>query len=307
MSFIEKLQAKWDEGKFVCVGLDTDQGRLPRFWDASFKDKSSIQFLFNREIIGATHDLVCSYKPNSSFYEALGADGIESLMRSCRHIKEVAPEVPVILDVKRADIGNTNQGYAKFAFDICGADAITVHPYLGMEAMEPFLERADKGVIVLCRTSNPGAGEFQDLPLNIPEEAIPYSLRNMYPPGPVVSVNLHEWVAMRVAHSWNYNGNCGLVVGATYPQELARVRRIVDDMPILIPGIGAQGGDLEATVTAGQNSQGQGFIINSSRGVIFASDGPDFAEAARAETQKLSQQIKTFTTSQPGVSAWVDN
>ncbi len=190
-------------------------------------------------------------------------------------IHTVAPDVPVILDAKDMDIGNTNTGYVRMAFEYCQADAITINPYLGMEAAQPFLDQKDKGIIVLCRTSNKGSGEFQDLLIKS-------------------DMPLYQYVASRVAKYWNKNGNCALVVGATYPNELAQVRRIVGDMPILIPGIGVQGGDVEATVKAGRDSRGQGMIINASRSIIFASNGPDFAEAARRETLKLHNLINQY-------------
>lgn len=275
--FIEMLENKWNEGKFVCVGLDSDFAKLPkRLKDENEGDTANAIFEFNKQIVDATLDLVCSYKPNCAFYEAYGQSGLLALTDTIWYIKDVAPNVPVILDAKRADIGNTNDGYVRFAFDECRADAITVHPYLGREAMKPFLERKDKGVIVLARTSNPGAGEFQDFGND---------------------VKLYERVAQNVSDEWNYNGNCGLVVGATYPEELKRVRSLAPSMPILIPGIGAQGGDLEATITNGRDSKNQGMIINSSRGIIFASNGEDFAEAARRETEKLHNQIGGVLTS----------
>ena len=226
---------------------------------------------FNRKIIDATKDVVCAYKPNTAFYEKYGIPGLSALYETIAYIHEVAPDVPVILDAKRADIGNTNADYAEAAFEYLRADAITVHPYLGAEALAPFLDRANKGIIVLCRTSNPGAGEFQDLPVN--------------------GEPLYRFVAHRVSSEWNKNGNCALVVGATYPDELREVRGLVGDMPILIPGIGTQGGDLEKTVSAGKDSRGKGMIVNSSRGIIFASPGDDFADAARHETVKLHNSI----------------
>ena len=234
---------------------------------------------FNRAIVDATKDIAGSYKLNSSFYEAHGAEGLAALHRTITDIRNIAPDVPVILDAKRGDIGNTNNGYVQMAFDYLNVDAITVPPYLGGESLQPFLARPEKGIIVLCRTSNLGAGEFQDL------EVSAYWENTAHP------MKLYEYIALRVSNDWNENGNCGLVVGATYPEELASVRRIVGDMPILIPGIGAQGGDLEKTVQAGKNTRGQGMIINSSRGIIFASNGPDFAEAARRETLKLHEAI----------------
>lgn len=286
-TFMDMIRAKWDEGKFVCVGLDSSESKLPAsqfllLWQDGYNGDRP-QFAFNRAIVDATKDLVLAYKPNLAFYRGSYGKGV--LRDTIAYILEKAPDVPVILDAKQADIGNTNDGYVEEDFGWYGAHAVTVHPYLGMEAMKPYLDRADKGIIVLCRTSNPGSGEFQDLPVK----------RTGHPDAPNDHIEyaqpLYQIVASNVATSWNYNGNCQLVVGATYPEELAQVRKIVGDLPILIPGIGAQGGDLEATVKAGRDSQGQGMIINSSRGIIFASNGADFAEAARTETLKLHEAI----------------
>ena len=221
------------------------------------------------------------------------------MIKTILHIRTTAPEIPVILDAKRADIGNTNKGYVQAAFEYFGVDAITVHPFLGKEALQPFLGQKDKGIFVLCRTSNPGAGEFQDLVVETSIETdegrialgkVPQIFREqsgMNPP-------LWAYVAASVAQNWNEHGNCGLVVGATYPEELSIVRRIIGDLPILIPGIGTQGDDVEATVKAGMDSKKQGMIINSSRGIIFASKEADFAEAARQETLKLRKMINQY-------------
>jgi orotidine-5'-phosphate decarboxylase len=274
------LENCWSNSSFVCVGLDFDIWKAPtkQIKGSKYMAPAQVAVAFNRMIVDATKDLVCAYKPNVAFYEAFGAQGIAALRRTIIDIKSIAPDIPVILDAKRADIGNTNIGYADFAFDYLCADAITVHPYLGGDALSPFLERSDKGVIVLCRTSNPGAGEFQDGLLcgdTIPGGHMP----------------VYKYVAHRVVNTWNMQSNCAVVVGATYPDELREVREIVGDMPILIPGIGAQGGDVEKTVSAGKDSRGKGMIINSSRGIIFASQGSDFLEAARFETEKLRDNI----------------
>jgi orotidine-5'-phosphate decarboxylase len=271
-NFRELLGAKWDEGKFLCVGLDSCLEKIPNAAHSPVGGGTRETIVaFNRAIIDATHDLVCAYKPNSAFYEAHGDEGFAALRETIAYINETAPEVPVILDAKRADIGNTNEGYVQGAFEHLHADAITVLPYLGREALEPFLKRTEKGIIVLCRTSNPGAGELQDL--NIDGEP------------------LYKVVARHVVDEWNENGNCGLVVGATYPEELREVRSIAGDMPILIPGVGAQKGDLAACVKAGQSAGGRGLIIAASRAVIFASEGDDFAAAARAKAQQLHGAI----------------
>lgn len=275
-NFRELLESQWSRGNFVCVGLDSEYEKIPESVKKKASGDAGAILDFNRAIVDATSDSVCAFKPNSAFYEALGDVGWRALQNTIGYIHEVAPQVPVILDVKRADIGNTNNGYATAAFEYFFADAVTVHPYLGAEALQPFLERADKGIFVLCRTSNPGAGEFQDLRIS---------------DWGYVGSPLYKHVARQVAEKWNKNGNCALVVGATYPDELREVRGLVGDMPILIPGIGAQGGDLEKTVSAGKDSRGQGMIINSSRGIIFASKGADFAEAAHRETLKLRDMI----------------
>jgi orotidine-5'-phosphate decarboxylase len=274
MSFKQKLSAITKKNNsLVCVGLDSEITKIP----SVVKGKNR-QFLFNKAIIDATHDLVCAYKPNSAFYEANGTEGIGQLKKTCDYIREKYPEIVIILDAKRADIGSTNEGYARFAFDWLGADAITIHPYLGREALKPFLDRKEKGSIILCRTSNPGAGEFQDPVVDSGSQ------RN----------KLYQFVAEKVAKEWNENDNCGLVVGATYPLELSIVRRIVGSMPLLIPGVGAQGGDIEATTKAGVDGKGANAMINSSRGIIFASNGKDFAVRSREETLLLRDSINKF-------------
>ncbi len=274
-AFREMLERRWRQGYFVCVGLDPEYDRLP----VSVKEIGSYSeacFTFLRDIVDATADLACAYKPNSAFYEAMGEEGVQALSKIVRYIKDTYPAVPVILDAKRADIGNTNQGYVRAAFEQLSADAITVHPYLGREALAPFLARKDKGIIVLAKTSNPGSGEFQDLPVGEAQEP------------------LYLVVARNVAERWNESGNCALVVGATYPEELARVRAVVGDLPLLIPGIGAQGGDLAATVRAGKDSRGQGMIINSARGILYAASGADFAQAARNVALDMTAAINTY-------------
>jgi orotidine-5'-phosphate decarboxylase len=271
MDFKKKLQwAEDNNNSLVCVGLDSDLKKLP----ASFKNVKKPQLEFNKAIIDATADLVSSYKANSAFYEALGADGLEQLRDTVAYINKKHPNIPVLLDAKRADIGNTNDGYIDYVFNYLGMDAVTLHPYLGGEALQPFLDLKDKGMIILCRTSNPGAAEFQDLQVN--------------------DRPLYEEVAETVATKWNANKNCLLVVGATYPEEMKAIRKIVGpDMPFLVPGVGAQGGDVEAVLRAGL-ANNHGLIINSSRGIIFASSGDDFAEAARNETIKLRDDINKY-------------
>lgn len=271
MTFNDKLyKIIKKNNSLVCVGLDSDIDKIP----LHIRNGQHPQFTFNKAIIDATADLVCAYKPNTAFYEQRGKGGIEALKMTCDYLKEKYPEIVIIIDAKRADIGNTNNGYVQFIFEYLGADAVTLHPYLGKEALMPFLEQKDKGCIILCRTSNKGAGEFQDLESN--------------------GKKIYQIVAEKVSKEWNFNNNCLLVVGATYPQELAEIRKITGDMIFLVPGIGAQGGDVEKTVNAGLNSNKAGMIINSSRGIIFASEEKDFAEKAREEAKKLRDEINKY-------------
>jgi len=264
MTFTQKLiKIVKKNNSLLCVGLDSDIENLPE----EFKAKKYPQFEFNKFIIDKTYDLVCAYKPNSAFYEAKGAKGIEELKMTVDYIKNKDSDIVIILDAKRADIGSTNKGYAKFTFDYLKADAITLHPYLGKEAIGPFLEKADKGCIIVCRTSNSGAGEFQDLVSS--------------------GKKLYQQVALNVVKNWNTNKNCLLVVGATYPKELADVRKLAgDEIWFLVPGIGAQGGDVEKTVRAGQNSKGTGMIINSARGIIFSKNPEQAGKELRDKINK---------------------
>lgn len=291
-NFRQMLEKKWGEDKFVCVGLDSEFEKIPksahRNGNERVVDIANTVVAFNRAIVEATKDLVCAYKPNAAFYEALGDEGLATLHRTIVDIRIIAPDVPVILDYKRGDIGNTNAGYVKEAFEFLRADAVTIHPYLGQEAMQPFLDCKDKGIFVLCRTSNPGSNEFQGMDVcgdMVPGDYMP----------------LYKYVAYRVANYWNKkNYNCGLVVGATYPGELKEVRERAFDMPILVPGIGFQQKDVplekqvEQVVSAGRYGRNLRMIFNSSRGIIFASNGPDFADAARRETLKLHTLINQY-------------
>lgn len=270
-SCAELLSGHFAGGRHLVVGLDPDLGRIPESVAPGAAAAERV-VEFNRRIVERTADLACAYKPNAAFYEALGADGFRTLSETIAVIRDNAPDAAVILDAKRADIGSTNAGYVAAAFDQLGADAVTVHPYLGGEALAPFLERAEKLVFVLARTSNPGAGEFQDLLSD--------------------GVPLYRHVARAVAGDWNAAGNCGLVVGATYPDELRAVREDVPaEMPILIPGAGAQGGDVAAVVAANREAGSDAFLINSSRTILYASPGEDFAEAARTAAQALDAEI----------------
>ena len=266
MNFIDKLQKVTQKNhSLVCVGLDPDPSLMPH--------KVSVAE-FNQAIIAATSDLVCAYKPNLAFYEALGDAGMAALQRT---LKAIPSDIPVIADAKRGDIGNTSKAYAKALFEVYGFDAATVNPYLGSDAVEPFIQFSDKGIIILCRTSNAGAGDFQSLICQTKE-------------GPKA---LFEIVAEK-AQQWNKTGNVGLVVGATYPDELKIIRQKLPNMPFLIPGVGAQGGDVAITVKNGVSPQGDKAIINSSRQILYAGKGPDFAEAARKATITLRDEINKY-------------
>jgi orotidine-5'-phosphate decarboxylase len=213
---------------------------------------------------------------------------MRELKMTMDYLCEHYPEIITIDDAKRADIGSTNDGYVKAIFDYCGFDSVTLHPYLGKEALKPFLDREDKGCIILCRTSNPGAGELQDLAVQMRS---PMSAAGRLEDDEVL---LYEYVAMKVAGEWDENENCLLVVGATYPEEMKEIRELVGDMTFLVPGIGVQGGDVEKAVKAGLNSKKAGMIINSSRGIIFAGGGEDFAQKAREEAVKLKEEINKW-------------
>lgn len=252
----------------VCIGLDPVKEKLP----LHIRHQQYPFFVFAKEIVDVTHDLVCCYKPNSAFFEAEGAKGIEQLKMICDYIKKTYPDVPIILDAKRADIESTNEGYVKYAFEYLQTDAITLHPYLGRNALAPFLNQKEKGIFILCHTSNKGAEELQELKINDKE--------------------LYQVVAEQVIHHYNEFENCFLVVGATYPDQLKQIRSIVgQQMTILIPGIGAQGGDLISTLNAGLNNTKTGLIISSSRNIIYASGDLNFAEKAREKTLELKIAI----------------
>lgn len=274
MDFMTKLHdCRERNASLVCVGLDPEPAKFP----THLHGRPDTVFAFCRAIVDATAELVCCFKPQFAHFAALRAE--DALERLIAHIHATHPGVPVILDAKRGDIGSTAQHYAGEAFDRYGADAVTANPYLGRDSVQPFLDRADKGVIVLCRTSNPGARDLQDL-------VVPDKIGGGKP--------LYQHVAELVARDWNANGNCALVVGATYPDELREVRAIVGDMPILVPGIGAQGGDVQAVLRNGKNAQGAGLIISSSRAILYAGSGEDFAQAARGEARKLRDEINRW-------------
>lgn len=267
MTFQEKLRrAQRKSNSFLCVGLDTDAALIPRHLGRS----PNAVLSFNRRIIDATHDLVCAYKLNLAFYEALGERGWRVIEKTLEHIPR---GIVTIGDGKRGDIGNTSEHYAKALFDQLGFDAVTVNPYMGYDSVEPFLRRSDRGVFLLALTSNPGSKDFQRLKVN--------------------GRPLYERV-VQATEKWNTKKNIGLVIGATHPGELQRVRRLAPDMPILIPGIGKQGGDLRSAVRYGCTKNGDRAIINSSRGIIYASRGKDFAQAARREAQRLYNEIRHY-------------
>ncbi|TAH44411.1 MAG: orotidine-5'-phosphate decarboxylase [Betaproteobacteria bacterium] len=259
MHFMTALKAAWQQrNSLLCVGLDPDPARFP----AHLQGRPDAIFEFCKAIVDATADLVCCFKPQIAYFAARRAeDQLEALID---HIHAKHPATPVVLDAKRGDIGSTAEQYAIEAFERYDADAITVSPYMGRDTIEPYLGYDDKGVILLCRTSNPGGSDLQFLEV-----------------GGSGGEKLYERVARLVAEEWNASGNCGLVVGATFPAEIARVRELTGDVPLLVPGIGAQGGDIEATVRAGRTADGGGLMISSSRAILYAGKGEDFAAAAR--------------------------
>lgn len=294
MTFIEKLRKRQQEANsMLCVGLDTDRSLIPKFVYVA-----SPALEFNRLIVKAISPFVCAYKINIAFYssdtgEPIYPLGEYNLLKTIEFIHERYPDIPVILDAKRGDIGNTAEKYAQEVFDRFGADAVTVNPYLGQDSCQPFLDRKDKGIIILCKTSNPDSKEFQNLLVYSEEFDRKLGVWIRKTPVP-----LYCRVAEVAAKHWNKNGNCLLVVGATHPQELHEVRKIVGNMPILIPAIGAQGGDLEAVIRYGLDSTGFGLIINSSRGVIYDSTGKNFAEAAARKAKKLRDKINKLKEAQ---------
>lgn len=268
MNFTEKLLAAGRKNKsLVCVGLDPDPARIPAGLSVT---------QFNKTIVEATSELVCAYKLNLAFYEVLGDDGLSALKQT---ISAIPKDIPVIGDGKRGDIGNTAQAYARAMFDYFNFDATTVNPYLGLDSIEPFLEYKDRGIFILCRTSNASAVDFQSLKCD----------------SETGSRRLFEIVAAK-ASQWNKNGNVGLVVGATYPEELKLIRERYPEMPLLIPGIGAQGGDLELTISYGVDAHGEKAIINSSRQIIYASKKDDFAQAAHDAATSLRDNINFHLT-----------
>lgn len=263
MSFREKLARATERNRsLLCVGLDPDRDRLA--------GKDVAQYLC--AIVEATRDVVCAYKPNLAFYEQLGETGYAALRAVLRAIPD---DIPTIADAKRGDVGHTASAYARAIFDELGFDAATVNPYLGGDSVEPFIERADRGVLIVCRTSNPGARDLQDLRVATNAGTRP----------------LYQAVA-ELAKGWNTYGNIGLVTGATYPDEMRELRELCPEMPFLVPGVGAQEGELGRAVRAGLDERGGGLIINASRSILYASDGADFAQAARRAAEALRDGIE---------------
>ncbi len=263
MNFREKLEAAWQRSSsLLCVGLDPDPALM------AIDDVAA----FNVAIIEATSDLVCAYKPNVAFYEALGQERGYAALR--KTLAAIPPHVITLADAKRGDVTNTASAYVKAIFDELDFDACTVNPYVGHDSTEPWIARPEHGAFILCRTSSPGAADLQDLTVQSEGGAQP----------------LYEAVAEK-ARSWDRHGNVGLVVGATYPGEMAHIRELCPDMPFLVPGIGAQAGALEESVRAGIDARGCGMLISASRGVTYASQGADFAEAARREPTRLRDEI----------------
>ncbi|MBX3713556.1 MAG: orotidine-5'-phosphate decarboxylase [Lysobacter sp.] len=269
-SFMDRLRDRWhDADTLVCVGLDPEPAKFP----ARFAGQPNAIFEFCRDIVDATADYACAFKPQIAHFAAAEAE--EALRMLILHIRLRHPRVPVILDSKRGDIGSTAQHYARETFERYAADAVTVNPYMGRDSAQPFLDHADKGVVILCRTSNPGAGDLQDLLVD--------------------GRPLYQHVAAKVAREWNEHGNCALVVGATWPEQLREVRAIVgDEVPFLVPGVGAQGGDVRAVVSNARNRDGDGLVISSSRAILYASSSEDYAEAAANAARALRDEINLY-------------
>ena len=268
-SFMDRVQTRWQHADtLVCVGLDPEPAKFP----SKFAHDPDAIFNFCRDIIDATAPYVCAFKPQIAHFAAAHAE--EALRMLIMHIGFRYPDIPVILDSKRGDIGSTAQHYASEAFDRYCADAVTVNPYLGRDSVQPFLDRADKGVVILCRTSNPGAGDLQDMVVG--------------------GRPLYQHVAEKIARDWNDNGNCALVVGATWPEQLRDVRALVGNVPFLVPGIGAQGGNVEAVVTNAKTADGTGLIISSSRAILYASNNNDYADAAANAARDLRDEINRY-------------
>ena len=269
-SFIEKLRTRWrDADTLLCVGLDPDPAKFP----AHLAEDPDRLFRFCREIADATAQFACAFKPQIAYFAA-HAGGEDALARLIAHIHEHHPRIPVILDAKRGDIGSTAEQYVAEAFVRFNADAVTLNPYMGRDSAAPFLAHAKRGCIFLCHTSNPGARDFQELVVD--------------------GEPLYQRVARTIASEWNDSGTCALVLGATFPEELRVIRGIVGEMPLLVPGVGAQGGDVGAVVRHGRTTDGTGLMINSSRGILYASRGGDFSHAAAQAARALRDEINRY-------------
>jgi orotidine-5'-phosphate decarboxylase len=275
VNFAEKLRSRWlGADSLLCVGLDPDPTRFP----AHLRDRDDGIFAFCAAIADATAAYACAFKPQVAYFASARAeDQLESLMA---HLRRRHPQIPLVLDAKRGDIGATAEHYAREAYERYGADAVTLSPFMGHDSIEPFLAHPDRGIFVLCRTSNPGGDDLQMLDVG--------------------GERLYERLARLAADNWNRSGQLGLVVGATYPAELARVRAIVGELPLLVPGIGAQGGDVQASVQAGQTTDGTGMLINSSRAILYASAGEDFAHAAAVAARRTRDDINRYRRSSAG-------
>ncbi|MFA4937420.1 MAG: orotidine-5'-phosphate decarboxylase [Patescibacteria group bacterium] len=324
-SFKEQLRRKWNERKFLCIGLDTEFNKIPQFMQGP-PGKSILNF--NQVIVEATSDLAGAYKLNTAFYEAYGSEGNEALRDTIFFIRSKTT-VPVILDYKRGDIGNTNLGYIQAAFDYFKADAITINGYLGQEAVQPFLDQKDKGVIVLCLTSNPGAEEFQYRKIVCSNDEF-YELIDEVTHGNIINAHhiqqelgwkritgegdseerflipFYQYVALRVARHWNQHNNCLLVAGAPHAGDIKKLRLLVPYMPFLIPGVGVQqksvslDDQIKLVVKAAQDKNGENFIINASRSIIFASNERDFPAAARHQAEVMHNLIKRYQNERIG-------
>lgn len=264
MTFLDKLnKAIAKNNSLICIGLDTDLNKISKHF---LKENDPI-FTFNKHVIDETHDLVCAYKPNMAFYEAYGIEGLNSLKKTVDYLKTKYPYIPTICDAKRADIGSSSEKYAKSVFEYFGFDSITVNPYMGIDSVQPFLEYKDKGIIILCRTSNPGSKDFQDLMIE--------------------NEKLYKKVALQIIE-WHKNfKNCLMVIGATFPYEIKEIRNLTDDIFFLVPGIGTQEGDIEKTIRYGLNSKNSGLIINVSRAIIYA-------DKIRPETAKYKNLVSKY-------------
>ena len=282
--FWQNVEERQDNVGLVCVGLDPVWDRIPQCVMTLYGNRHDVMLNFLEQIVDATADIACAYKPNRAFFAKYGHDGLGVLQRIIKFIHDGYPGIPVILDAKEGDIGPTNEGYAEEAFDLLKADAITLNPYLGQEAYRPFLARRNKGLIFLCRTSNPGSDELQCLTVmhQRGEEGICYE-------------PLYQVVARNIAERWNEHGNCALVAGATNPQDVGAIRQIIgNDMYLLVPGFGKQGGSVEETVPLAINNRGTGALANSSSAILYAGGGDDFAFKARVETMRLCAEINHY-------------